>query len=193
MNTSTSKKSPYRFQEKYLLIEVTLRNSRQLFDSRDPSPFIERDLDDKAREYIVSVTRKFSPHSHFKIIFYFSEELHDQITPQIIEEAVHNYFSYNAELTRKKIRHTLKQGRFALLTGIITLVTCLSLSLWIGKQQSLLFSTILKEGLMILGWVAMWRPMDVFLYSWWPQIEDRRILRKLANAPVETVVQKALD
>lgn len=34
-------------------ISVKLRDINQLFNSMDPSPFIEKDLDDKAEEFIV--------------------------------------------------------------------------------------------------------------------------------------------
>ena len=33
---------------------------------------------------------------------------------------------------------------------------------------------IARESLTIGGWVAMWRPMEIFLYSWWPILRERR-------------------
>ena len=41
------------------------------------------------------------------------------------------------------------------------------------------------EGLLILGWVAMWRPIEVLLYDWWPLARRRTLLRRLATIPVE--------
>jgi hypothetical protein len=35
-------------------ISLQLRDTNQLFNSMDPSPFIEKDLDDDAKEFIVS-------------------------------------------------------------------------------------------------------------------------------------------
>jgi hypothetical protein len=41
------------------------------------------------------------------------------------------------------------------------------------------------EGLLILGWVAMWRPTEALLYDWWPMTWRRGLLRRLASIPVE--------
>jgi len=39
--------------------------------------------------------------------------------------------------------------------------------------------------LIILGWVAMWRPLDVYLYRWWPVHRLGRIYQGLSQMPVE--------
>ena len=43
---------------------------------------------------------------------------------------------------------------------------------------------ILREGLTIVGWVAMWRPLEICLYDWWPLYDDQRRLDKLARIRV---------
>ena len=43
---------------------------------------------------------------------------------------------------------------------------------------------ILREGLTITGWVAMWRPLEVLLYDWWPLIDERRQVCRMLAAPV---------
>ena len=36
----------------------------------------------------------------------------------------------------------------------------------------------------ILGWVANWRPIEIFLYDWWPLLQRRRLFQRLAAAQV---------
>jgi hypothetical protein len=43
---------------------------------------------------------------------------------------------------------------------------------------------VLRECLIIAGWVAMWRPMEVFLYDWWPIRAEARFQDRLAAMPV---------
>jgi hypothetical protein len=43
----------------------------------------------------------------------------------------------------------------------------------------------MEEGLTIIGWVAMWRPIDIYLYRWWPLRRLGRYYRKLAEIPVK--------
>ncbi len=44
---------------------------------------------------------------------------------------------------------------------------------------------ILREGLVITGWVAMWRPLEVLLYDWRPLVDERRQVQRLLGAPVD--------
>jgi hypothetical protein len=43
---------------------------------------------------------------------------------------------------------------------------------------------IVREGFLIGGWVAMWRPLEVFLYDWWPIRAEGRLLQRLSTMPV---------
>jgi hypothetical protein len=43
---------------------------------------------------------------------------------------------------------------------------------------------ILRETLAIGGWVSMWRPLEIFLYDWWPIREEARHSDRLAAMPV---------
>ena len=54
-------------------ISVKLRDMNQLFNSMDPSPFIEKDLDDDAEEFIVSWAREFSPKAALKLRIYLDQ------------------------------------------------------------------------------------------------------------------------
>jgi len=42
-----------------------------------------------------------------------------------------------------------------------------------------------REGLVIIGWVAMWRPLDIYLYRWWPRYRLGKIYHRLSTMPVE--------
>lgn len=46
-------------------------------------------------------------------------------------------------------------------------------------------SDILTEGLIILGWMAMWRPLEIFLYDWFPIYQSQKVLEKLSQIQVE--------
>jgi hypothetical protein len=43
---------------------------------------------------------------------------------------------------------------------------------------------LLREGLLIGGWVAMWRPIEIFLYDWWPIRAEARLFDRLSTMPV---------
>jgi len=43
---------------------------------------------------------------------------------------------------------------------------------------------IARESLTIGGWVSMWRPLEIFLYDWWPIRSEVRLSERLAAMPV---------
>jgi hypothetical protein len=49
------------------------------------------------------------------------------------------------------------------------------------------WAEILQESLLIGGWVAMWRPLEVFLYDWWPIRDEARVFDRLSAMPVRIV------
>ena len=55
----------------------------------------------------------------------------------------------------------------------------------IGGLTASRFAAIVGEGLLIGGWVAMWRPLEVFLYDWWPVRDEVRLAERLSAMPVD--------
>ena len=49
------------------------------------------------------------------------------------------------------------------------------------------WTEIVRESLLIGGWVAMWRPLEVFLYDWWPIRAEARLGDRLSEMPVRIV------
>jgi len=81
--------------------------------------------------------------------------------------------------------HGSGSGVLRLLTGLIFLAACLAMSRFLVGAGTGTFSTLARESLAIAGWVAMWRPMEIYLYDWWPLRRRERILKKLSQIPVE--------
>ena len=44
--------------------------------------------------------------------------------------------------------------------------------------------SLLNEGLLIIGWVANWKPIEIFLYDWRPMHHQREILGSLARMEI---------
>jgi hypothetical protein len=73
------------------------------------------------------------------------------------------------------------------LVGVVFLVVCMGLrALWRGVASGE-WARIVDEGVLILGWVAMWKPLELLLYDWWPQLRRKRTYDNLARMRVEVV------
>lgn len=174
----------YHVESKRVLIEIKVKSAAQLFDARDPAPFLERDLDDDAVEYLVSSAEEFPLRTPIRIVIHVADPVDSTLDSEAIRESIHNYFEYRAELLRKKLVRVMKTGQVFLVIGVFFLTACLGLA---GIASAMLPGTggeIAHEGLVITGWVAMWRPIDLFLFDWWPLVEKRRYYLKLASTDI---------
>jgi hypothetical protein len=46
------------------------------------------------------------------------------------------------------------------------------------------YGRVLQESLVIVGWVVIWRPAEIFLYDWLPIVRRRKLFNRLASATV---------
>src|ERR1039457_6630927 len=98
-------------------ISLKLRDTNQLFNSMDPSPFIEKDLDDDAEEFIVSWAQEFPHNAPIKLRVHL-EQWPPEDPKELIKTAVHNHFAHRAKITGLELNRLLKQGRISLIIGL---------------------------------------------------------------------------
>jgi hypothetical protein len=168
-----------------VLIEVHVGELRQLFNAIDPSPFRERDLDPQADEFIVGWAREAPREARLGLLVHLDRPPGLAHEAAELGDAVRKYFAYRAQVTRRRLRLLLERGRTSLLIGLVTLTASLLLGdlaakLLAGRRAA----DLLRESLLIGGWVAMWRPLEVFLYDWWPIRAEASLYDRLGSMPV---------
>jgi hypothetical protein len=105
---------------------------------------------------------------------------------QELREAFARYFSYRADRLKSELKELFRVGRRSLTIGITVLAVCLfSAHFLAGYFFEAPFRRLVEESLLILGWVANWRPIEIFFYDWWPIARRRDLYRRLATATVE--------
>ncbi len=163
---------------------LRLRELAQLFNSMDPSPFVDRDLDGDAEAFITSWARELPAGRELELIIHLSLPTSaDRMAGA--ENGVRRYFAAQAAIKRIEFAQLMRHGRLSLGVGLAFLVICLFLGGLVGGTGSSAVSSVVKEGLTIGGWVAMWRPLEIYLYDWWPLLEERRRLDRLARMRVQ--------
>ena len=85
-----------------------------------------------------------------------------------------------------------RRGRLSLLVGSAFLAGCLLLGQVVATLGSNAAADLVREGLTIGGWVAMWRPLEIYLYDWWPLFEERRRFDLLAQLTSSRSAMKPL-
>jgi hypothetical protein len=156
----------------------------------DPTPFHHRNLDTDAEEYLESWALEFPHNSHFRIIVHIEQMPSEDPSP-LVAEAIHNYFVYKSERTKRSLSLLLLEGRASLLIGLSFFAMCVFGTDMLTGFANNTFLRLLKESLLIGGWVAMWRPMQIYLYDWWPFVRRGSIYRNLGRATVHVLPVKA--
>jgi hypothetical protein len=168
-------------------IQLRLRELAQLFNSMDPSPFLDRDLDADAEEFIMSWAREH-PQDHELELSIHLATVPPPDRAAGIQEAVHHYFALRRQMKRHEFQQLMRRGWRSLLIGLTFLTGCLFLSEFSGRFGDGTGANILREGLTIIGWVAMWRPLEIYLYNWWPVWDEQRLLARLTRMHVHLVL-----
>lgn len=157
----------------------------QLFNSMDPSPFHERDLDHDAEQFILSWAQEYPSHAALKLLVHLGRAPDGVSDPQVmIAESVRHYFEYRADMMRREFKQLMKEGRMALIIGVAFLAVCGLIAQLLPVTQDTWYGLI-RQGLTIIGWVAMWRPLEIYLYRWWPVLRLERVYRNLSAMQVE--------
>ena len=167
------------------LIEIRVGELKQLFNSIDPSPFREKDLDPAAEEFIVEWAREAHRSAALELAVHVDRPAEPESDPAQLADAVHEFFRARAKVTRTKLRLTFRNGRISLVIGIFCLAVSVGLGTlvgrWLTEQHT---AGLIRESLLIGGWVAMWKPLETFLYDWWPIRAEARLYDRLSKMPV---------
>jgi hypothetical protein len=167
------------------VIEVHVAELSQIFNSFDPSPFHEKDLDDDANEFIVGWAKELPRDAPLALQVFLDKPTVTAKMAEDLREAVYRFFTRQSELASQRLRQLFRVGRVSLLIGLVFLALCLLAGhrvtkLWPGSG----LAAIIRESLLIGGWVSMWRPLEIFLYEWWPILGDRRLYDRLSRMAV---------
>jgi len=165
---------------------ITLKVERidALFDAFDPFPLPTRDLSHAAEEFIIGWARDLAGEAPLRIVIQaLNTECGDAAA---VSAAFANHFAYRMRSVDGDLRELFRFARLSLAIGVGVLTGCViaarAATMMAGDVN---LGRILGEGLLILGWVANWRPIELMLYDWWPLRRRRDLFRRLAAARVE--------
>ncbi|MDP3736939.1 MAG: hypothetical protein Q8R02_06090 [Hyphomonadaceae bacterium] len=167
-------------------IEIRINSVAQLFNSFDPSPFQERDLDDNAEEFIVGSALEFHRNEKLRIIVHMPARECLSEGAKGLASAVAKHFDYRVGVMKRELAELFRAGRRYLLVGVSIFAACHVLAEVIRNAfPGDTFAEGVEQGLIIIGWVANWKPFDILLYDWWPLRRRIRLFQRLAEAEIE--------
>jgi hypothetical protein len=166
-------------------IELRIQRLEQLFDSLDPAPFHAKALDPNADAYLRDSAGERSSLEHLSISIHGPMALANSVDD--IASAIHAHYKLAAQQAERRHKRRRHVGRVSLISGTVILTVALFLRTWIKTIEGS-FGEVLAEGLLILAWVALWRPIETMGFDSWESRQERQLLNALSRVPVRFVV-----
>ena len=169
-------------------IEMRLREVSQLFNVLDPGLFGERDLDRSAEAYIVDSLTQLPTSAHYALVIHLDREPARSDEGPAVGDAIRRHFARRTNVLRRGLHQLIRRGLISLAIGLTFLTIFFVLAETVNRQMGQGgLATLLREGLLIVGWVAMWKPLEIILYDWWPILGQVRIHDRLSRIRVRLV------
>ncbi len=160
-------------------IDIIIKDTEDILQS-----FGVNKLNREFEDYIFSLVKNYSIDKNIRLIIYTHEDNPDN---DIIKASIHKHFEYKAKESKLELRQQLTQWIINMIIGVLFLVLCLILVGILEVFSYINIIKILKESLLIIGWVALWEPVSFILFGWRNIKRDKLICSKLSTIPVSII------
>jgi hypothetical protein len=170
------------------VLEIYVADIQRLFNSMDPAPFFERDLDPSAAGYIREWAEELPGKGPLALVVKLGTPLGAEDTAAGVERSVREHFQRRAAASRRELRDLLRMGRYSLLAALLFLGPVIVIAESATQMvQTERYAALIENSLVIGAWVALWRPIEIFLYDWWPIRAEGRLFDRLSRMEVRTI------
>lgn len=158
----------------------------QLYNSLDPSPFWDRDLDRNAAEFIEGEFRERAWSDTWHLIVHV---LTGDADAQTLQSALESYYDRLATSTRRELTEHFRSARLGLLAGLVLFGTFMGARALL-KATIPAMPTAIDEGLIILAWLTLWRPAETLAYEWLPLYRRQRLYERLRAVHISVQLER---
>ena len=163
-------------------IQVRVASVDQIFNPMDPTPLEERSLNPEVADWIEEWAEDLDKDVPITLeILVADNKLSGRETA--IVAGIHNHFEYREWQSSRQLSKLWREGRISLGIGVMAIAALNGAARLIGDSTNPVLE-VLHEGLLVVGWVSMWKPLEIFLYTWWPIRREVRACRRLAESTV---------
>jgi hypothetical protein len=144
-------------------------------------------LNKDAEDFIIEEAVALSRTGEIHIKVYLTSA--GMVQQEKIASAIKRHFCYRKEQSQKKLKRAMQYGWRTLFIAVVLLIVLFAVT-----EVALLFfpdnriADFIRESFIILGWVALWRPIDLLLYDRYPIKRDIRLFQRLEQSNVQVLI-----
>jgi hypothetical protein len=163
-------------------IEIRVGDLAQLFDPLDPSPTHRRALARSVASYILARAEAQGGQEPLRLVVYGPESLRTQAAE--IVQGIQEHFRVAHAKGQRRFARRMRIGGVTLVGGLVVLALSVALRSLLRSAYPGSMADGIGEGLLILGWVAMWWPVHILLFEHFESHLDHAVLDRLARVQV---------
>lgn len=144
-------------------VELYLDSPEDLIDSNNfagPESFT---LKSEVIEYLDQQAREISIKNSIEIKIHFRKGSEDNGID--CEKIIHDYYAKELDRLIAEHKQNTKHWQFRFFTGLIFLACCNAVIILLSNLWDSKLSSLIQQGLEVLGCVALWEPATYFLFS----------------------------
>jgi hypothetical protein len=164
---------------KVININIMIKNTKDIFQQ-----FGCNTLNREFEDYIFNSAKNYSIDKKIKLIIHIPKEEKDI---ELIKHTIHEHFAYKTKEINLQLNQQFYQWIINMIIGILFLVLCLILVEVLEVFSHINIIKIIKESLLIIGWVALWEPVSFILFGWRAKKRDKLFCEKLSSISVSFV------
>ena len=168
-------------------IILYLQSVEDIFLKKAGPLYCDRLLNSITEEFILDEAAKLPRHRPLGFTVHVPG--HELARAGEVVAAIQKHFGYCRKKSQGKLKNTLRAGWRRLLIGFVFLVITYFLVQALSRYYSAGgFAITIRELLIILAWVALWRPAELLLYEWYPFMRDANLFRRLEHSTVKVII-----
>lgn len=165
-------------------VRLFLADVADAFSTTVPVPLPYVDLNEDIVEYVEDEVSGLPETEPVRIVLLLPPEAVNAGDEALLQALAGRYFKERIARRAREAREALRSVGSACFWGFVFMLGC-QIVRWLADfpDYPTITSTI-SEGMLVLGWVALWNPYDRLLFSWWPAVKRLRLVRRIARAEI---------
>lgn len=170
--------------KKHSTLTLEVHSLDDVFDMRDHAPIPKRRLDPEWLEYVFELMENKPRHEPFHLTLHIEPKVLEGHPSNDLAADIYGQLTVLNKSLKRKLQENFRIGRISLGYGLLTLAAFIGLSEAVTLLHFGALQQPFQEGFLIIGWVALWRPVELLLYDWWPIAAQRKKVARLLKGKI---------
>lgn len=171
---------------------LVLQKIEQLFDTDAPVPTEFIELDNDVLDFFTTMIRRHHKDCReFRLVVKLPEKELLEVEPFMrtsVDLTLKGYFLSREKWINERLHEHFEDAWKMFGFGFAFMLACTLLRTYLAPEEVHSLMSSFREGLLIIGWVALWKPVEELLFNWGPLKRELLVWKKLARMEMKVEI-----